>query len=148
MRFGPWMLLISAWGCKGDDTDQPTGDTGDTQVIDTSPPTREERIEIILGLIPTGDIAAGQASYEGFPGCHECHLLQGQGGGPYPALTERLPLIDDTRSVVVVLDGLPPPVSSPTDPGMPAYGEVAEWTDQRIADTIAYINSAFDTGAR
>jgi hypothetical protein len=149
MRRGLWILCLAGAfaACKGEESDQPTGDTGqDTSPVDTSPPTRDERITTILGLIPTGDVANGKLAYEGVPGCWECHLLDGSGEGPYPALTERLPIIDDVRVAVVIFDGLPPPASSPTDPGMPSYGDVPDiWTDQTIANTIAYIRSAFDT---
>ncbi|MEQ1502960.1 MAG: cytochrome c [Myxococcota bacterium] len=143
MRFGAWLMVsFVAVGCGGGDTTDTT-DTGTTGVdtdTDTDPSTTstgDERVQTILAL--TGDVAAGKVLYEAdADGCAACHLEDGSGNGPFPALTERLLTVTRERSVQVTLDGTPVVAGGVN---MPAYA--TSYTNKQVADVVAYMYDAF-----
>lgn len=93
-----------------------------------------DRRDVILAA--DGDATAGGPLY--LRDCAACHLADGSGGGPFPALVTVVPALSDERIVDVMLDGIPNP---PGGVGMPAYGAV--YTDADFADVIAWMRAEF-----
>jgi mono/diheme cytochrome c family protein len=64
--------------------------------------------------------------------CQGCHMPEGHGAGPYPALTKDAKLTVAGYPITLVLNG---------SKIMPAFGPVL--TDQQIADVINYVRTHF-----
>lgn len=95
-----------------------------------------DRRDGILAALDAGRAEDGGPLYQ--RDCAACHLADGSGGGPFPALATVLPALSDERIVDVMLDGIPNP---PGGVGMPAYGAV--YTDADFADVIAWMRAEF-----
>jgi len=64
--------------------------------------------------------------------CQSCHMPDGHGAGPYPALTKDAKLTVAGYPITLVLTG---------SKIMPAFGPVL--TDQQIADVVNYVRTHF-----
>lgn len=118
MRKILFLAALTLAACDNGGTD--TTDTTDSDAVNT-------RADDIAAL--TGDISTGQAEYEGT--CNTCHGDDGLGTSLGPDITAVA--ISATELATLILDGRN---------GMPAYGADANYTDQDIADIIAYVLSA------
>ena len=89
-----------------------------------------DRQSDILSL--SGDAANGEALFQSM--CTSCHGSDGSGASG-PNLYDRVPLLDESSIVEVLLDG--------TSGGMPGYSGTLE--DQEIADLLAYLLETYDS---
>ena len=64
--------------------------------------------------------------------CQSCHMPEGHGAGPYPALSKDAKLTVAAYSITLILNG---------SKIMPAFGPML--TDQQIADVVNYVRTHF-----
>ena len=129
MLRGWWTALWLA-GCSAGSGGLPTGDTA-TYTTSTGP----TRIQTILAL--PADPADGANEYT--QQCVVCHPANGE-SSDYPALNVVVPALTDAQLVTVVITGV---VDENGVLTMPPYDEY--FTNQEIADLVAYMRASFTT---
>lgn len=86
----------------------------------------DTRVTDILAL--TGDTANGEALFG--TDCAICHGTDGSGGSG-PSLVAKVPELSEEEILDVVING---------EDSMPAFDG---WTDQELADVLAYLTTTF-----